>query len=146
MEKKSATQREFKDTVDVIDNVYLEFNELIEIIRKCGLMVKNGKISENKNPELTKFLFDDKSYNFKRIYDSSGHRYGDGGEYGSYHFLQKNGEDVLVSMHFVTYATYSDDSADFPGRDVRKTCLLKEDDLARQVFEEIMRLSVKKGN
>jgi len=136
-----ASMREFPEALAEIDKTYSEFSELAEIIKNCELMKKHGRILNSQNPEQTKFLLNGTKYSFKKEKEESGHRYGDGGEYGYYHFLQRGKENVLVSMRFVAYDTYSDDSEDHPTSDVRKTFLLQEDNLARTVFEEIRKLN-----
>ncbi len=135
--------REFEDAVDVIedDSFYLVGSELIKIIENCELFKENGKIIEDKDTTSgkisTKIKIGDIEYGFRGEDDSTGHIYGQGGASGSYYFLQKNKEDVLVSMHFSSYSTSSDDWFDDVGKHIKKAYLLKEDKLARAVFEEI---------
>jgi len=140
---KVVCMKKFEDAVDVIedDSFYLVGSELIKIIENCELFRENGKIIKDKDPTSgeisTKIKIGDIEYSFRGENDSSGHRFGDGGERGSYVFLQKNKEDVLVSMHFSSYSSSSDDWVDEGGKHVKRAYLLKEDKLARAVFEEI---------
>lgn len=135
---KVVHMKEFKDAIDVVDNynAYLTCSELLKIIKNHKL-AKNGGILDNKDSKLEKIIIDNAEYSFKTESDSSGHRFGDGGEWSSYHFLQRNKEDVLVSMKFDWYATSGDDFFELGGGIRRRTYLLKEDKLARAVFEEI---------
>ncbi len=140
--------REFQDAVDVIedDSFYLVSNELVEIIKNCELFRENGKIIKDKDPVpgkiLTKIKIGHIEYSFRGEKYSSGHIFGVGGSSCSYYFLQKNKEDVLVSMHFSSYSTSSDDWYDEGEKHIKRTCLLKEDKLARAVFEEIRNMRI----
>ncbi len=146
---KCVRIREFEDAVDVIedDSFYLASSELVEIIKNCELFKENGKIIEDKDPtsgEISKKIkIGDIEYGFKGEHESTGHIFGVGGSSGSYIFLQKNKEDVLVTMHFSAYSSSSDDWVDDgPAKHIKRAYLLKEDKLARAVFEEIRNMRI----
>lgn len=67
----------------------------------------------------------------------SGHRWGDGGEYEHRTILKKLGDPVLLSVHYLSYSTLSDDSDDYTSEHSRTTYLLAEDPLARSIFDRL---------
>lgn len=78
------------------------------------------------------------NYRVEQSHRSSGHREGDGGER---EFVSKlispAGEDVLMSVEFLAYGTYGDDSMDYDYPVQRGIYLLSEDAVARMILDSI---------
>jgi len=75
------------------------------------------------------------------------HQWGRGGECESRTFLvTEKAEVVLMSRWYMRYETYSDDSEDYEVENSSDTYLLREDPVARRIFEEISRQAAERGH
>ncbi len=98
---------------------------------------------EIKGEEIYK---DNEKYRIEKIYRDK-HKYGEGGYRQNDVVLWKvsvREDKVLEARNYVSWYTYSDDSADFPEKEEHLVTLYKEDKLARAVFERLKNKKNKK--
>ena len=124
---------EFKDFVLHRKGVYLDYDQLCDVVRSCGLEVEVLNVSGAG--EEFKVSFNGRKYSVASEFIKSEHRWGDGGEFEFQTFLRSEGKNIFVSRRFQSYGTYLDDSMDFSGADVKDTYLFEEDLLGRLVFD-----------
>ena len=97
-------------------------------------------ISVDELRELLERLSDqsDENSNYQVEEDKDGfHEFGRGGWVHKFTLLKKGNKTVLVSLRDTSYDTYRDDSEDYPMSEERKTYLIEEDPVARQIFKFI---------
>lgn len=103
-----------------------------EILQKHNLSFLEKKITNG-----IRFFVLDRFYDLI-VERSYARRQGDGGERQTLYIFCKDEKPILSSVDFSSWDTTSDDSIEYGGPVSKKTYLLSNDQLAREVFQVIL--------
>lgn len=111
------------------------------IDRDFGLQVIDDLLGKEVVKSAVNVLGQHPGYTLSFEYDCPDHRWGYGGEYEHRTILKKLGDPVLLSVHYHSYSTSSDDFEDYTSEHSYTTYLLAEDPLASSIFDRLRSLS-----
>ncbi len=114
---------------------HLVYSFLCEI--KKIFAIQGHSFLEEKITDHAPFFVDGMTYDITYT-KGYRHAWGNGGKSQECYTLRKEGEPILVTYHTDQWGTYSDDSTDYELPSDDATYLLREDSVARTLFDNLV--------